>query len=368
MMDWFKNGPLTSRPVQWSVLLVVSAVLVALLEWVRLPAALMLGAMMAGILMETAGGKIRIAPPLYSFSQTVIGCMIARAITAPIMKTMAEHWPLFLGVMLSIIAFSCVLGWFLSWFRILPDTTAIWGLLPGAAFAMMIMADAFGADGRLVAFMQYLRVVLVAIVASIVARFCTHLPAQIPAIVWFPAIHWPAFLETLAFIFFCYLTAWRTRLPTGFILVPLFFGAVLNAAGVMTFELPPWFLAVSYALLGWNTGLRFTRKILLHAFRRLPQIVLAVALLMGACAGLAFALVKIVGVDPLTAYLATNPGGVDAAAIIAASTKVDMPFVMSMQTARFMIVMMIGPALSRWVARTVIARNKTTAPPGATQK
>ena len=36
---------------------------------------------------------------------------------------------------------------------------------------MMIMAGAFGADARLVAFMQYLRVVLVAAVASLVARF-----------------------------------------------------------------------------------------------------------------------------------------------------------------------------------------------------
>ena len=37
-------------------------------------------------------------------------------------------------------------------FRILPETTAIWGLLPGAAPAMMVMADAYGADARLVAF------------------------------------------------------------------------------------------------------------------------------------------------------------------------------------------------------------------------
>jgi uncharacterized protein len=358
MIDWFKTGPFVSRAAQWSILLVVSAILVALLEWVHLPAALMVGAMIAGILLETVGGKVRVAPPLYSFSQVVIGCMIARVITSAILKTMAAHWPLFLGVMLSIIAFSCALGWVLSWFRILPDTTAIWGLLPGAAFAMMVMADAFGADGRLVAFIQYFRVVLVAIAASIVARFCTHITGHAPAIVWFPAIHWNSFLETLALIAFCYLIAWKTKIPAGFILVPLVLGAILNATGTMTIELPQWFLAASYALLGWNTGLRFTREILAHAFRALPQIILAVVLLMGACAGLAFVLVKTVGVDPLTAYLATNPGGVDAAAIIAASTKVDMPFVMSMQTARFMIVLLIGPTLSRWVARTIVARNQ----------
>ena len=41
-------------------------------------------------------------------------------------------------------------------------------------------------------------------------------------------------------------------------------------------------------------------------------------------------------VDALTAYLATSPGGADSVAIIAASTKVDMPFIMAMQMARFL--------------------------------
>jgi uncharacterized membrane protein AbrB (regulator of aidB expression) len=36
------------------------------------------------------------------------------------------------------------------------------------------------------------------------------------------------------------------------------------------------------------------------------------------CGGLAFFLVKTVGIDPLTAYLATSPGSMDSAAIIAA--------------------------------------------------
>ena len=44
------------------------------------------------------------------------------------------------------------------------------GLVSGAATAMTVMCEAFGADARLVAFMQYLRVVLVAVIASGVAR------------------------------------------------------------------------------------------------------------------------------------------------------------------------------------------------------
>ena len=54
---------------------------------------------------------------------------------------------------------------------------------------------------------------------------------------------------------------------------------------------------------------------------------------------------------PLTAYLAASPGGADAVAIIAASSRVDMSFVMAMQVARLILVILIGPSLARLLAR-----------------
>ena len=82
----------------------------------------------------------------------------------------------------------------------------------------------------------------------------------------------------------------------------------------MTIELPPWLLATSYAFLGWNIGMGFTRDILAHAVRVLPQTIFAIIALMLICGGLGFVLVETVGIDPLTAYLATSPGGMDSAA------------------------------------------------------
>ena len=48
--------------------------------------------------------------------------------------------------------------------------------------------------------------------------------------------------------------------------------AVAEAMGLVTITLPPWLLAMSYAFLGWSVGLGFTREILIHASRALPQI------------------------------------------------------------------------------------------------
>nr|WP_293386284.1 AbrB family transcriptional regulator [Phenylobacterium sp.] len=242
----------------------------------------------------------------------------------------------------------------MSRLRIVPGTTAVWGMLPGAATAMMVMGEAYGADVRLVAFMQYLRVVLVAAAASGVALLFVH-GGGAPRFAggYFPPVHLQNLAATIAVAAVGGGVGLASRIPAGVLLGPLALGAVLNVMGWVTLELPPVVLIASYAVIGWNTGLRFTREVLAAAARALPQSLGATALLMAFCGALAWLLVVLLHVDPLTAYLATSPGGVDAAAIIAASTKVDTPFVMALQTLRVIVVLAIGPQVARWVAGTL---------------
>ena len=159
--------------------------------------------MIAGILLAVAGSNLRVPRRLVLIAQAVIGCMIARSIPPTIIGEILRDWPLFLTVVFAVIAASSTLGWLLTRWRVLPGTTAVWGSSPGAATAMMLMAGAYGADIRLVAFMQYLRVLLVAFAATIVARLWTT-AGSIPAttISWFPPIHWLSFAETLLLIAF----------------------------------------------------------------------------------------------------------------------------------------------------------------------
>src|SRR5262249_56595453 len=106
--------------VQWVVLVGASASLAALFEVVGLPAALLLGPMIAGILVGSSGGTIR-TPRLPIFAaQTIVGCLVARAITGDIVLRFLKDWPLFLGVILCIVAASTALGWLLTRWQVLP--------------------------------------------------------------------------------------------------------------------------------------------------------------------------------------------------------------------------------------------------------
>jgi membrane AbrB-like protein len=357
--------PLDSRPpglvgrlppvAQWGMLIAGSTLLAAAFGMARLPAALLLGPMVAGILVACNGGAIRM-PGLPVFaSQTIVGCLVARATTGESVLTFLEDWPLFLAVVVAILVASSALGWMLARLKFLPGTTAIWGIAPGGASVMMLMAGAFGADARLVAFMQYLRVVLVAAFASAVAWLWVGGSSLAPPeTIWFPAVNWLHLTETLSIAGLGGALGMALRIPAGALLVPMIAAAVLEGAGLVKIVLPPWLLAISYAFLGWSIGLGFTREILAHISRALPPVLFAILAMIGVSGALALVLVYAAGVDPLTAYLATSPGGMDSVAIIGAASNVDLSFVMALQTLRLVIVLVFAPPLARFIARRMM--------------
>jgi membrane AbrB-like protein len=78
--------------------------------------------------------------------------------------------------------------------------------------------------------------------------------------------------------------------------------------------------------------------------------VVSIVALMLFCGGLGWMLTQFLPVDLLTAYLATSPGGLDTVAIIAAGSRVDMTFVMAMQTLRLFTILLTGPAMARFIS------------------
>lgn len=337
------------------MLVALSGALAAAISLAGLPAAFLIGPMLAAIVAGTNGATIRVPRMLFNGAQALVGCLVAASISLSIVTAFADDWLLIGGTVALTLAASSFLGWFISRFRALPGTTAVWGSAPGGATAMVLMAGAFGADQRLVAFMQYLRVIMVSVTAAAVAGLWVDTAGVGPAsAVWFPAIEWPAFASTLAIALVGGYAGKRLRLPSPYFLGAAILGGVLHLCLDVPMQIPEWLLDASYALIGWTIGLNFTSAILRHAFRALPQIFCSIVALMAFCGGLAWLLSHELGIDPLTAYLATSPGGLDSVAIIAAASRdVDMSFVMALQSCRLIMVLALGPSIARLVSRWV---------------
>ncbi|CAM4225916.1 AbrB family transcriptional regulator [Shigella sp. FC3196] len=216
---------------------------------------------------------------------------------------------------------------------------------------MVAMAQDYGADIRLVAFMQYLRVLFVAGAAVLVT--CMMLGDNAEAvnqqIVWFPPVSINLLLTILLAVV-AGTAGCMLRLPSGTMLIPMLAGAVLQSGQLITIELPEWLLAMAYMAIGWRIGLGFGKQILLRALRPLPQILLSIFALLAICAGMAWGLTRFMHIDFMTAYLATSPDGLDTVAVIAAGSNADMALIMAMQTLRLFSILLTGPAIARFIS------------------
>jgi len=340
-------------PTTWrlTVLLAVSFVFVVCFEYVNLPAALLLGPMITAIILAISGAGMMLPKPLFLMAQGILGMMIANSLPLTVFAKISLEWPLFLIGTVSTIVASSFLGWLLSRTGLLPGTTAIWGSSPGAASAMTIMSESYGADMRLVAFMQYLRVACCAIAATVVASVFHVDGLAVEPVDWLGVSSWSGFVITLGIILVASVAGVIFRLPSGSLLLSLAIGLAIKFSGILPIVLPNWCLAISFAILGWGIGFRFTRQVLQHAWHVFPHVLGAILALIAINAGVAILLITFADIDPLTAFLATSPGGADSVAIIAASSSADVSFVMAMQVARFLLVLIAGPMLARWLSK-----------------
>ena len=340
-------------PLLWLALLALSVAIFAGWSALRLPAALLLGPMIGAIVLGVNGATLQVPRVPYLGAQALIAAMVAGSITSSILVTFSHQYGLFCIVIFGTLLGAAGIGWMISRAGLIPGATAVYGTSPGAANAMVILGEAEGADARLVAFMQYSRVLLVAVAAALVARFWAHVGnAHAPAAPWFGPVPWGNLALVLILALLAQQFARVLRLQAWALLGPMILLSALHAVGWLQIDLPRWLLAAAYACLGWHIGLGFRRDALIHVGRAMPVVIVAALSLMGFCAALAWCLVRFIGTDALTAYLATSPGGLDSIAIIASSTpQVDMPFVLALQSVRLVCVMGLAPLITRFVVK-----------------
>jgi hypothetical protein len=337
----------------WIALVAASGALAYGLTVARFPAALLLGPMIAAIAFGVGGSRLKVPRPGFLAAQSLIGCLVAHAVTGQIAQTLFEDGPLIVAVVLVTVAVSGLVGWMLTRLRILPGTTAAWGSSPGGASAMVAMAEDFGADPRLVAFMQYVRVAAVVFSASLAARFLMNGAPPGAGAGAGDASEASSVLATLSVAVVGALVALRLKVPAGAQIGPMVLGSVLHATGLVRMALPVPLLEVAYACIGWYVGLRFTRETLRLTVTALPGILTATFVVIALCAGSAVLLTLLLPIDLLTAVLATSPGGLDSVAIIAVGSQADVSFVLAVQTLRLFVVLLTGPLLAKWISRSV---------------
>ncbi|OLO09299.1 hypothetical protein BTW08_02700 [Salinicola sp. MH3R3-1] len=339
--------------VRWLLLVIGCVIANRLLNAVHMPAGGFIGPMAVSITYGVMIGGLKLPRIGFKLSQGVIGVLIAQTLTMSVLFKILDSWPVMLIATAITLLLSLIVGIGLVRYGGLPGSTAAWGTTPGAAAAMVAMAEESDADPRIVAAMQYVRVVCVVLVGALVSHYlgvtdnsggghAANLPASLGAL--------GSFAATLGVVV---IGVWifDRRLPAGALLGPVVLGSVLHLTGVITIVLPQPLLEVAYGIIGTYVGLRFDRETVHNIARALGKMIFASLVLIALCALSAWLMTLLMHTQFITAYLGTSPGGLDSMTIIAIDTHADVGLVVALQTLRLFTVVLVGPGMARLVAR-----------------
>ncbi|MBO9552742.1 AbrB family transcriptional regulator [Pseudomonas sp.] len=345
--------PASSRSLfQWLALLLCAGAFGQVLHALAVPAGLFLGPMLVAIVFGVSGAHLHLHRQVFRFGQGCVGLLVAHSVTWAVLVSMAQSWHLMLVATFITVVLSALVGLGTVRFGGIPGSTAAWGTAPGAASAMVSMAEENGADGRVVATMQYVRVVCVVMIGSLVSHLLGATPGAGAAAHAPAALEGPHLANSLLSLGVVLVgITLGNRLPAGALLTPLLLGGALQLSGLLTISLPEPLLAIAYGAIGCYIGLRFDRQTVRYVWKRLPTMIAGAVALIVLCAACAYVLALAMGTDFLSMYLATSPGGLDAMAIIAVETHADVGLVLAMQTLRLFGVILTGAFCARQIIR-----------------
>jgi uncharacterized protein len=336
----------------WVLLGVAIAIVAVALSAAGFPSATLFAALLVGLAWALAHRQGGLQLPSWSFlsAQAVVGVTLGAYMQSDALRALGDDWLPVTLVSAATLAISLGAGRILARYTALDVPTATLGMIAGGASGIVTMADDLGGDDRLVAFMQYLRVLIVVLLTPLlIAAFGggsggssgPHEAAFGDATDW---------ALTAAIGAGAALLARTIRVPAGTLLGPLLVAGALTLAGV-DFSVPPALRELAFAVIGLQVGLRFTVATVKLLGRLIVPVLGGVVALLVGCAGLAVALHLTTDASFRDAYLATTPGGLYAVLAVAVGAGANTTFILAVQILRLLVAVLLAPLAVRRVAR-----------------
>ncbi|MEO9220386.1 MAG: AbrB family transcriptional regulator, partial [Mycobacteriaceae bacterium] len=286
-------------------------------------------------------------------AMAVLGVVIGALVQSSSLSALVHVWLPVLVVSAVTLGLSVVGGLLLGLHRDVDPLTGSLALTAGGASGLTAISRELGADERVVAVVQYLRVVLVIALMPVVTALVFRPTSTGGA---HSSSSGAAWYVDLGFVAVCCgvgIPAGRLlRLPAGALLGPLVLAAALTLAGWSMHATAPGALAVlAYAVIGLQAGLRFTQDSVQVIARILPLAIALILAVLLISAGLGVLLAHLAGVSSLEGYLATTPGGLYAVLATAQDSGIAVTFILAVQVVRVLLMLLLAPVLARTLSR-----------------
>jgi uncharacterized protein len=333
----------------WAAAAVACLAVGSLVTALGLPAPWLLAGLLGGLAVAvTRGRSLAVPGPVMLVAQAAVGVALGSEVAPGALAGVAGGWWIVLATVLLTLSLSVAVALLLARVTGLDRLTATTGTLPGAAPALIAAGDEIGADARIVATMQYGRVLLVVASVPVLALLLGAEPSpggeerSGAGALGASAVLAAAAVATLGLGL-----AALARVPAASLVGPLALSGLATATGVVELHVPPPIADASFVAVGATVGLSFDRPSLRRVGRLAPALAGAALVLMAGCAGVGLALLVALDTDPLTAYLATTPGGISSVLAAAFSSGADLTLVVAVQTLRLLLLALVAPFAAR---------------------
>jgi membrane AbrB-like protein len=337
----------------WSLLLIATAAGAALVGLAGVPGPALFAGLLIGIAWALAVRRSRldVPRPAFAAAQAVIGVQIGLYLQIDTLRAVSADWLPVLVVSLATLGATLLAGLALARITSLDAPTASLGMVAGGASGIVAISRELGADDRLVAVMQYLRLLVIVTLTPLLASVAFGASTSGGSLSAAPLVTVDGLLVTVAASVAGGLIAHAARLPAASLLGPMLLTGALSLTGVLGgIQVPEALAQIAFAAIGLQVGLRFTPESLRSARDTLAPVLGAIALLMVCCAVLGWALSELAGVSLLDGYLATTPGGLYAVLATAVASGANATFVLAVQSLRLFLMVLAAPPIIRRLA------------------
>jgi membrane AbrB-like protein len=355
-MDAFR-----SRIAAWTAAGAVTVAASWLADRAGLPSPPLFAALLVGLAIALAlPDRLAVGRAPFVAAQAVTGVLLGTYLRSSSLSALGHDWLPVAIVSLATLALCLAAGAALARLTELDPPTAALGSVAGGASGIVTMAEDLGADDRLVAFMQYARVLVVVLLTPLLAA------------VAFPGHHAAAHAGAAQVAYLGTVRGWlltplvaiaggvagrQVRLPASVLLGPMLLSGVLTLAWPgLGVAVPPLLRDIAFALIGLQVGLKFTMETVRLAGRLLVPVLVSIVVLLAGSFGLGVLLHLTTSVSLLDGYLATTPGGLYAVLAIAVGAGSNTTFVVAVQGLRLLVMVLLAPFAVRWMLRGRRAR------------
>jgi uncharacterized protein len=338
----------------WAALAAATGAVGWALGALGLPSSFLFGALVVGLAVAILWPeRLEVPPRGFAAAQAVTGVTLGAYLQSSALSAVGRSWLPVLLASAATLLLSIGFGVVLARVTATDTRTAALGMVAGGASGIVGMADDLGGDDRLVAFMQYARVLIVVLLTPLLVPllFSGHHAASAGAVQGGPVFGHPMdWLVTIVLAVVGAVAGRRVHLPAASLLGPMILSGIVTLGSIRGgFAVPPVLRETAFAVIGLRIGLRFTVATVRLVGRLLVPVTLAILGLLVACFGLAVALELTTPASLLDAYLATTPGGLYAVLAVAFGAGANTTFIIAVQGLRVLVMVLLAPVMVRWL-------------------